>query len=150
MRRAGWFAAALAVLALSPASGYYHYTRYFSRSPWMPVQEKFDLNALPNRTLTFYVSDAGPTQYGPNDSFSSVVSQVRQAAAAWNAVDTSDLRVAFGGVATFGTPQSSPSGMVVFDDLPPGPAGADRTRHKATLFSDLTARSSPSPRPPST
>ena len=129
MRRAGWLVAALAVLALSPASGYYHYTRYFSRSPWMPVQEKFDLNALPNRTLTFYVSDAGPTQYGPNDSFYSVVSQVRQAAAAWDAVDTSDLRMAFGGVATFGTPQSSPSGMVVFDDLPPGLLGlAGRTQ----------------------
>ena len=120
MRRAGWFIAALGVLALSPASGYYHYTRYFSRSPWMAVQEKFDLNALPNRTLTFYVSDAGPTQYLPNDSFPSVLSQVRQAAAAWNAVDTSDLRVAFGGVATFNTPQSSPSGTVVFDDLGPG------------------------------
>lgn len=129
MRRAGWLAAALAALSVSPAVGYYHYSRYLSRSPWMAVQEKFDLNALPNRTLTFYVSDAGPTQYLPNDSFSSVISQIRQAAAAWNAVETSDLRVAFGGVATFNTPHSSPSAMVVFDDLGPGVLGlAGRTQ----------------------
>lgn len=102
---------------LAPASAYYHYLHY---TAFGTAQEKFDLNALPNRTLTFFVSDASPSQYGPNDSFPSVLSQVRQAALAWNAVDTSDLRVAFGGLMTQGTPQNTPNGLVVFEDIPPG------------------------------
>lgn len=115
--------AAACALAVSPAAAYYHFTRFtqfVNGYPSGAIQEKFDLNALPNRTLTFYVSDAGPSQYGPNDSLPAVVSQVRQAAAAWNAVDTSDLRVAFGGLISAGTAQSSPGGLVVFEDLPPG------------------------------
>ncbi|MDQ6666008.1 MAG: IPT/TIG domain-containing protein, partial [Acidobacteriota bacterium] len=103
---------------------YYHYIHYTSRtSPYGPVPEKFDLSGLPNKTLTFFVSDAGPVQYSQNDSFPSVLGQLRQAAQAWNAVDTSDLRVAFGGLYTTGTPQASPGAEVVFEDLAPGILG---------------------------
>ncbi|MDQ2899759.1 MAG: matrixin family metalloprotease [Acidobacteriota bacterium] len=117
---------------LSPAYAYYHYVHYTSRtSPYAPVPEKFDLSALPNKTLTFFVSDAGPVQYSQYDSFPSVLGQLRQAAQAWNAVDTSDLRVAFGGLYTTGTPQASPGAEVVFEDLAPGILG----------FGGATARS---------
>ena len=61
-----------------------------------------------------------PASYSSNDSFPSVVNQIRQATQVWNGVTTSSLRVAFGGLYTVGTPDNSPGGYVVFEDLPPG------------------------------
>ncbi|MGI8989267.1 MAG: IPT/TIG domain-containing protein [Bryobacteraceae bacterium] len=117
-------ALAACAFIIAPAQAYYHYIHYTSRtSPYAPVPEKFDLGALPNKTLTFFVSDSGPVQYSQNDSFPSVLGQLRQAAQAWNAVDTCDLRVAFGGLYTTGTPQASPGAEVVFEDLAPGLLG---------------------------
>ncbi|MDQ6678782.1 MAG: IPT/TIG domain-containing protein, partial [Acidobacteriota bacterium] len=85
------------------------------------AQEKFDLTAIPNKTVTFFVSDAGPSSYPQNDGFSSVLSQVRQAVQTWNMVDSSDLRVAFGGLSSLNTPSASvPGGQGVFEELPPG------------------------------
>lgn len=114
--------AALWTAMASTAGAYYHFLHYTSRrSPYATAPEKFDLSALPNKTVTFFVSDAGPNQYIQNDSFPSVLSQIRQAAQAWNAVDSSDLRVAFGGLHAASTAQSTPGGDVVFDDeIPPG------------------------------
>jgi hypothetical protein len=49
------------------------------------------------------------------------VSQIRAAAKVWNDVDSSDLRLGFGGLAQAGTQQSAPGIDVVFDDdIPPG------------------------------
>ncbi len=110
-----WFLAVLAIAV--PAPAYYHFTYYING---VAVPEKFDLNALPNKTVTFFVSNTGPTTYGPTDSFTSVLSQIRQAAAVWNGVATSDLRVAFGGLENSATPQNVAGGDVVFEDLPPG------------------------------
>src|SRR3954452_14364277 len=96
--------AVLAVLAAANAHAYYFWTHYrLSNAPYNPVPEKYDLNALPNKTVTFYVTDSGPAVYAANDSFASVISQIRQAAQAWNSVGTSDLRVAFGGMYSTGT-----------------------------------------------
>ncbi len=104
-----------------PGGAYYHFIHYTGRgTPYFPVPEKYDLPGLPNKTITFFVSDTGPAQFGANDSFPSVLSQVRQAAQVWNSVETSDLRVAFGGLYTAGVPQASPGAAVVFEDLPPG------------------------------
>ena len=112
---------AAAALSGTPAGAYYHYVHYLSRNaPFTPLQEKFDLNALPSKTVTIYVSDAGPTNYGPNDSFAAVLSQVRQAALVWNSVGTSDLRVAFGGLIQGNTAPSNPGVQVVFNEVPPG------------------------------
>ena len=47
------------------------------------------------------MSDQGPSTYAANDSFGSVLSQVKQALPAWNSVSTSDLRVAFGGLESY-------------------------------------------------
>src|ERR1035438_1367713 len=94
-------AAAAMVLAV-PSHAYYHYVHYLTGSaPFIPVPEAFDLNVLPDKTVTFFVSDAGLRTYGPNDSFGSVLSQVKNAAAVWNSVASSDLRVAFGGLETY-------------------------------------------------
>ena len=87
---------ALAVLgAALPASAYYHFTYYINGQA---APQKFDLGALTNKTVTFFVSSSGPAAFSATDSFPSVLSQIRQAAAAWNAVPTSDLRIAFGGL----------------------------------------------------
>jgi uncharacterized protein (TIGR03437 family) len=115
--------AAVAVLAVPRAEAYYHYIHYLGGSQNTPVYEKFDLSALPGKTLTFLVMDSGPATYGTNDDFASVLSQVRQAAIAWNSVDSSDLRVAFGGLEAQGQTANAPGGDVVFTDLAPGVLG---------------------------
>jgi uncharacterized protein (TIGR03437 family) len=120
--------AALALVAASmPAEAYYHYVHYLNGNFGTPVYEKFDLTALPNKTITFLVQDTGPQNYGANDDFASVLSQIQQAAIAWNSVGSSDLRVAFGGLESAGQPANGPGGDVVFVDLPPGLLGLGGT-----------------------
>ncbi|MDP9171798.1 MAG: hypothetical protein M3N54_14370, partial [Acidobacteriota bacterium] len=109
----------LLALAL-PASAYYHFIHYLAGGN---APEKFDLTALPNKTVTFYVSENGPGLYSQNDTFSSVLSQIRQATQVWNGVASSDLRVAFGGLENGATVQNAPGGDVIFADLPPGLEG---------------------------
>lgn len=154
MRRFLLFPALMALL-VSSAGAYYHFLRYPSRlGPFTPIPAKFDLNALANKTVYFYISDQGPS-LGPGDTYESLVSQVRQALGVWNGVATSDLRVGFGGVANLAASQAqAPGGEIVFDDLPPGvlglcapitlgpPAGgfAPIVRSRCTLPRDLTNR----------
>jgi uncharacterized protein (TIGR03437 family) len=113
--------AGIVAAAVTPSAAYYHYVHYLnSSSPYSVIFEKFDLTALPDKTVTFFVSDSGPISYTPNDSFPSVLAQIRNATRVWNSVASSDLRVAFGGLQVAGTPQSVPTGEVVFEELPPG------------------------------
>lgn len=117
-RRVAALAAALAGLAAT-ASGYYHFVHYPTRTgPYSPIFEKFDLRALKNKTLYYYVSDAGPASMAEGDSFAALLSQIRMAGRIWNKVETSDLRVAYGGLFSPGTPQSTPHMEVLFDDTP--------------------------------
>src|SRR3984957_9844276 len=112
--------AAMAVLLGVPAQAYYHYVYYQSRlAPFNPLRAQFNLAALPNNTVAFYVSDSGPSVYYPNDSFGSVLGEIKQALAVWNSVSSSNLRVAFGGLESQSqAPQNTPGADVVFDDLP--------------------------------
>ncbi|MCU1260608.1 MAG: peptidase and matrixin and adamalysin [Bryobacterales bacterium] len=124
-----WKAAGLSALicafTVSPVSAYYHYLHYLTRSaPYLTAPDKFDLTALPNKTLTFFVTDSGPVSYRQNDSYSSVLSQIRQSAATWNSVGSSDLRIGFGGLFNPNSPAAaSPVGVVDFVELPPGLLG---------------------------
>jgi uncharacterized protein (TIGR03437 family) len=112
---------ALAMLAATPVCAYYHYTYYLNSGV---VHSRFDLTALPNKTVTYYVNDGGPTTFPQNDTFVSVLSQVRQAIATWDSVATSDIRVGFGGLHSVSTPAAfTPGGQVEFIDLPPGLLG---------------------------
>ncbi|HVN07046.1 MAG TPA: matrixin family metalloprotease [Bryobacteraceae bacterium] len=123
MRRPGRLArVGLLALCATPAAAYYHYVHYLnSSSPYAVAFEKFDLTGLPNKTVTFFVSDSGPTSYAANDSFPSVLAQIRNATQVWNAVASSDLRVAFGGLQAADAQQNAPAGIIVFDDqMPPG------------------------------
>jgi hypothetical protein len=117
-----WNLALLGALALTaaPAPAYYFFIDYLNGAS---VPEKFDLTALPNNTVTVFISENGPDTYAPNDSFNSVLTQVRQAALVWNGVGSSNLRVTFGGLENASTLQNTPGIDVVFEDLPPGIEG---------------------------
>jgi uncharacterized protein (TIGR03437 family) len=114
--------AALAAILLSgTAFAHYHFLHYKSRNaPFAPVPEKFDLTALPNQTLFYFISDQGPEQMAPGDSRASILSQIRMAADVWSGVETSDLRLEFGGLFTPGALQANPGVDVLFDEVPPG------------------------------
>lgn len=109
------------VLFSPSASAYYHFLRYLSRSaPFTAIPQKYDLNVLINKTVPYYVSETGPGALAVNDSTSGLISQIRLAAQAWDGVETSDLRLTFGGIGT-GAGQNGPGIDVVFsDEIPPG------------------------------
>jgi Matrixin/IPT/TIG domain len=118
----GYCVAALAVsfVFVRSASAYYYYLYFFNgpQNPAAPV--KFDLTAL-NNTVPFYISSQGPTALTPGDSYQAVVSEVRAAADRWNSVQTSAVRLSYGGLYTPGRIDNSAGIDVVFsDDVPPG------------------------------
>ncbi len=104
------------------ASAYYYYVSYNTRSaPFNPIVSKYDLNSLTNNTVPFYISDQGATVMYPGDSLQAMVSQVRAAADVWNNVATSQIRLAYGGLASFGASKLGSGIDVEFsDDIPPG------------------------------
>jgi uncharacterized protein (TIGR03437 family) len=109
----------LLLAAASPA--YYHFIHYTSRfSPYTPIPEKFNLDALPGRVLQVFVSDQGPVQLAAMDTFEAVASQIHLATSTWNNVGTSDLRVAYAGLFTPGTSRNAPGVEIVFEEVPPG------------------------------
>ena len=97
---------AATLLAAVSSQAAYHYVHYPNRTTFTPIYEKFNLSA--NNPVSVFVEDQGPANYASNDSFGSVVAQIRQAAAAWNSVSASDLRVAFGGLESY-TPSPTTS-----------------------------------------
>ena len=109
----------LACAGISPA--YYHFIHFNTRTgPYSAVYQKFDIGALPNKTVTYFITAQAQLQLAPNDSYSGVLSQIRAAAKVWSDVDTSDLRLSYGGTITPGTPGSAPFIEIVFDEVPPG------------------------------
>jgi len=119
LRRAFGVAAAAALLG-TPAMAYYHYVHFLSGAPYTPAYTKFDLSALLNKTVSVHVTDSAPTTSG-TDSFASVLSQVKQAAAVWNSPGSSDLRVAFAGLNAQNQSANTPGIEVEFtDQLAPG------------------------------
>jgi uncharacterized protein (TIGR03437 family) len=107
-------------LSASTAGAYYHFYHYTNRSaPYNPVPEKFDLSTLPNKTVTFFITDGAAGQISNSSLYPSALNAIRQAASAWNAIDSSDVRVAFGGIEASGTPQNTPGVDIVFDEMDP-------------------------------
>ncbi len=163
MKRKCAIAALFAVLATGGLPGYYHF-RHFLPSDGTtaelltPVVEKFDLSALTDQTVYFFVSSTRPRTVA-NDSYEAMVSQIRQALSVWDSVPTSALRVAFGGVSDTPLPAASPAGEIIFAELPPGVIGlggpvtrADRRdgampilRSQVILSNDLTSGARPRP-----
>jgi uncharacterized protein (TIGR03437 family) len=111
------------LLGLAATSyAYTHFVHYREGRGFQPIVEKFDLAALVDQRVYFYVNQNGP-KLAANDSFEALVSHVRQALSVWDAVPTSSLRVAYGGL-TEGLPDSGPpAGEILFAELPPGVIG---------------------------
>ena len=120
--RVGILAALL--LSLSSVSSAYYYWIYFPgrTAPFLAYPAKFDLSTLPDKTVSYFISDQPPGKLVDGDNYDALVSQIRLAAKTWNGVATSDIRLRFGGFETLGTaPQATPGIDVVFDDdMPPG------------------------------
>jgi uncharacterized protein (TIGR03437 family) len=112
------FACFLTFTTVSPA--YYYFTHFNGSNS--PIYEKFDLTALPDKTVTYFIrDDSANLQLAPNDTWPGLVSEIRAAARVWNDVETSDIRLRFGGLIQPGTPQpSTPSITVLFDEVTPG------------------------------
>ena len=105
-------AALLALGAAGVLPGYYHFLHYLPADglePRRSIVEKFDLSALTDQTVFFFVSSTRP-RTAANDSYEAMVSQIRQALMVWNSVPTSALRVAFGGVSDTPLPGAAPAG----------------------------------------
>src|SRR6266568_4999669 len=80
--------------ATSICSAYYHFIRYNTRTgPFTPIYEKFDLAALPNKTVTYFVSTQAQVQLAANDSYAGVLSQIRAAAKVWIYALSFDVRL---------------------------------------------------------
>src|SRR5579862_9413676 len=120
----------------SVAPGYYYWVFFANRTgPFVPVPMRFDLNALPNSTVSYFISDQAPGPLAPGDNLTALMAEVQAAASVWNGVSTSAIRLQFGGVTTVGTPQATAGIDVVFDDnMPPGIVAQSRP----TAVSDLS------------
>jgi hypothetical protein len=99
-------------------SAYFYYYYIVDGSPTVV---KFDLTTLVNNSVPFYIADEGPSALVAGDSFQAVISEVRAAAAVWNGVGSSNIKLTYGGLFTEGRTDSAPSIDVHFsDDVPPG------------------------------
>ena len=115
------------VVVSSMASAHYNWIFFAGDSaPFTPIPAKLDLTSLPTKnslsTISFFISNQGPSVMMPGDTFPALVNQIRAAANVWNQVPTSSVRLAFGGMETVGAvPQNTPGIDVIFDDdVPPG------------------------------
>ncbi len=110
------------LIVASPSAAYYHFVRYASAEPpFTPIYDRFDLRALPGRQVQYFIALNGRLTLAQGDSEAAVLSQIRAAAAVWNTVPTSELRLAFGGFREAAGETGAPYIQVEFtDELPPG------------------------------
>jgi len=126
VRRACLIRMAALVLTLfslaASASAYYFYVSFNTSSgPYNPIVKKFNLNALNNNTVPYFISNVGPVNTVQGDSYQGIVSEIRAAADVWNSVGTSQIRLGYGGLFTAGTSETAPGIDILFDDdIPPG------------------------------
>ncbi|HYL73046.1 MAG TPA: matrixin family metalloprotease [Bryobacteraceae bacterium] len=109
-------------LLTGTCSAYYYFVYFNTRTgPFNPIPAKFDLNALTNNEVPFFISGFGPSATAPGDSFQAIIAEIRGAADVWNGVGSSAIRLTYGGLFTPGTSQSAPGIDVEFsDNVPPG------------------------------
>jgi hypothetical protein len=124
------------------ASGYYHFLHFVNNTaPFVPMAERYDLGALRNDTVHYFISEEGPSEVAAGDSVAGWTSQIRLAAKTWNDVPSSALRIGFGGISSASTPQTAPGIDIVFDEeMPPGLAalGGVTSASHPTVASDGT------------
>src|SRR5665213_907034 len=134
-QRALLLLAALGVV--SPVASAYYYYVFFANgsSPYIPLPAHYDLKAIKDSTIQYFISDVPPGPLMPGDTLTDIYSEIRQAAEVWDGVKSSGLRLHFGGTRDMKTPQTVPGIDVVFDDdMPPGIVA----QTKLTFPADLT------------
>lgn len=114
--------AAALLLAASAVQGYYHFLQYTDREGRrIALPERFDLDALTGRAVPYFIARSGPERFATGDSMTALVSQLQLAAAQWDSVETSELRVQFGGFFEGRAPEGAQPGIdIVFEEIPPG------------------------------
>jgi hypothetical protein len=113
----------VALLAAATAvHGYYHFLQYANRDGrQVALPMRFAVERLAAKTVPYFIDRRGPDQFATGDSFPALVSQIQLAASQWNAVETSDLRVQFGGFAQGRDENGGSPGIdIVFEEIPPG------------------------------
>ncbi len=113
--------AALGVV--SPMASAYYYYVFFANasSPYIPLPAHYDLKAIKDSTVQYFISDLPPGPLMAGDTLTDIYSEIRQAAEVWDGVRSSGLRLHFGGTRNMTAPQTVPGIDVVFDDnMPPG------------------------------
>jgi len=120
----GLFLPVCILLSLSTVASAYHHWMFLTSSgaPPIAVPARFDLSLVRSNTVQYFIAGSGPAILTPGDTPTAVHSEVQQAAAVWNSVSSSALRVGFGGIVPVGAPiQAGPRIDVIFDDeIPPG------------------------------
>ena len=98
---------AIGLAAMSSFASAYYYWIFLGTGTGttVPLPGRFDLNALPNNTVSYFISSRLPVGLVADDSLTAIYSQIRRAAEVWNGVGTSALRVRFGGIGDTSTPQ---------------------------------------------
>lgn len=138
--------ATLAASAVLIASASTHFVKYSNALGYQkPIYEKFDLNALVNKTVPFFIVSDGLTKVADGDNQTALMSQIIAAGRVWNDVPTSELRLAFGGYApaAASAPQSAPGIDIVFDEVAPGIISYAGPTIKAETTSNATETFTP-------
>src|SRR6185503_3075232 len=97
--------------------------------------------------VTFVLWDTSAGLISRPDQFPSVLSLIREAARVWNGVETSDLRVAFGGLASPSTPENTPGVEILFEEMDPFTLGLTATNATNSFSSGPTGPFVPIRRP---
>jgi len=77
---------AVSLAAMSSLASAYYYWVLFpgNLGPFAPISAHFDLSALKDNTVQYFISDLGPGALMPGDDTTAIYSQIHQAARVWN------------------------------------------------------------------
>ena len=82
------------------APAYYYYIHFDQNGNALPA--KWNLTTLSNNTVYFFVADAGlnTAKMASGDGYEALLSELRAAAAVWNGVASTQIRIGYGGCFT--------------------------------------------------
>src|SRR5712664_2081558 len=81
----------MALATMSSMASAYYYFVFFARNaaPYTPRMGRFDLAALQDNTVQFFISDQSPGPLLPGDNATAMYSEIRHAARVWDGVPSS-------------------------------------------------------------
>lgn len=103
------------------APAYYYYIHFDQNGNALPA--KWNLTTLSNNTVYFFVADAGlnTAKMAPGDGYEALLSELRAAAAVWNGVASTQIRIGYGGLFHYtGTDSNAGINVEFSDTISPG------------------------------